>query len=133
MHYDRRGYGATRFDEDAPAPGDDRLEAQDLERLRRHLDLEEMHLLGYFAGGPVAIEYTLRHSKRVRGLVLLSTYADDDERTEIAWPLRTAILGAVRRMSRNAVITRRPEQSGRFRRVASSSLGMSSPFRLKAP
>jgi len=50
-------------------------ELLDLETVIRHLGLEEFNLLGSSMGGPVSIEYTARHPKRVRRLILYGTYA----------------------------------------------------------
>jgi proline iminopeptidase len=69
-----RGTGAS----DRPAdPGDYHLDGyvSDLEALRGHLGLEEMHLLGYSHGGVVAQAYASDHPERVSRLVLAVTLA----------------------------------------------------------
>jgi pimeloyl-ACP methyl ester carboxylesterase len=87
VYYDRRGFGSTRVDRASPKPPPPGCETEDLERLRRVLALERFDLLALSAGGPVAIEYALEHPDRVRRLILLSTYADNDDRIGYATPL----------------------------------------------
>jgi proline iminopeptidase len=47
----------------------------DLEELRRHLGLEQVHLLGHSHGGVVAMAYAARYPERVERLILASTLA----------------------------------------------------------
>jgi proline iminopeptidase len=49
--------------------------ADDLEELREHLGLEEMHLLGHSHGGVAAVAYAARHPERVERLILASSLA----------------------------------------------------------
>ncbi|HEX6776806.1 MAG TPA: alpha/beta fold hydrolase, partial [Ktedonobacterales bacterium] len=48
-------------------------ELQDLERLREHLRLDSVALLGHSWGGLLAMEYALRHPEQVSHLILLNT------------------------------------------------------------
>jgi proline-specific peptidase len=69
---DPRGAGAS----DPPAGHDGyRLEdyVADLDELRRHLDVDEIDLLGHSHGGFVAMTYAASHPEHVRRLVLVST------------------------------------------------------------
>lgn len=47
--------------------------AEDVEALRRAFRIEELHLLGFSAGGFVALEYAHRHQSRLRSLLLCGT------------------------------------------------------------
>ncbi len=48
-------------------------EADDLEAIRRALDIKELHLLGYSAGGFAALEYAHRHPDRLTSLIMCSS------------------------------------------------------------
>ena len=50
-------------------------ELLDLETVIDHLGLKEFNLLGSSMAGPVSIEYTARHPKKVMRLVLYDPYA----------------------------------------------------------
>jgi len=50
-------------------------ELLDLETVINHLGLKEFNLLGSSMAGPVSIEYTARHPKRVAHLILYGAYA----------------------------------------------------------
>jgi len=52
----------------------------DLEALRSHLRQEQVWLMGHSEGGVSVLQYACRHPERVRGLVLLDTFAATDER-----------------------------------------------------
>ncbi len=47
--------------------------AEDVEAIRRALDIKELHLLGFSAGGFVALEYAHRHPEQLRSLLLCQT------------------------------------------------------------
>ncbi len=47
--------------------------AEDVEAIRRALRIRELHLLGYSAGGFVALEYAHRHPQNLASLLLCST------------------------------------------------------------
>lgn len=71
IYLDPRGTGRSG----TPGDGDygmDRL-VEDLDRLREHLGLDRIGLLGHSHGGMVAQLYALRHPSRLSKLVLVST------------------------------------------------------------
>lgn len=65
---DLRGTGASSVPVD---PTSDRL-VGDVEALRVHLWLEQLHLLAHSAGADLAVLYATRHPERVRTLVLVT-------------------------------------------------------------
>lgn len=68
--FDFLGYGGSdRVDQATPVD-----HRRDLAALLDELDLQDVTLVGHDASGPVAIEYALAHTGRVRALVLLNTY-----------------------------------------------------------
>jgi proline-specific peptidase len=73
--------------------------AEDVEALRRAFRIEELHLLGFSAGGFVALEYAHRYPGRLTSLLLCATAGSGAE-------VRTAL----RRIRRAA----RPEQKRRL-------------------
>ncbi len=48
-------------------------QAEDIEAIRRALDIKELHLLGFSAGGFAALEYAHRYPDRLRSLLLCCT------------------------------------------------------------
>jgi proline iminopeptidase len=66
---------------------------EELEHLRAHLGLDEIHLLGTSWGGMLALEHALAEPTSVRGLVLSSTLASADEWVAEVKRLRDAIEG----------------------------------------
>jgi pimeloyl-ACP methyl ester carboxylesterase len=72
IHYDERGSGMSDWHVE-----DLSFEAwvQDLEAVVEAAEVERFDLLGMSQGGPVAIEYAVRHPERVRRLVLYGTFA----------------------------------------------------------
>lgn len=84
VYYDRRGFGRTRVELQQPEVASD-LDVQDLEHLRAHLGHERISLLAYSAGGPVVLEYARRYPRNVEKIVLVSTYADEEDRVGLAW------------------------------------------------
>jgi proline iminopeptidase len=72
IYYDQRGRGRSA---DKVRPEDVSLdsELEDLDALRRHLQLEEVALLGHSWGGLLAMEYAIRYPKRVSHLILMNT------------------------------------------------------------
>ena len=65
----------------------------ELERLREHLGLDAIHLLGTSWGGMLALEHALAQPTSVRGLILSSTLASADEWVVEVKQLRDAIEG----------------------------------------
>jgi proline-specific peptidase len=53
--------------------------AEDVEALRRALKIQELHLLGYSAGGFVALEYAHRYERRLTSLLLCATAGSAEE------------------------------------------------------
>ncbi len=53
--------------------------AEDVEAIRRALKIRELHLLGYSAGGFVALEYAHRHEARLTSLLLCATAGSAEE------------------------------------------------------
>jgi len=91
VFWDQRGYGATVVARGA-APTRLATDVADLDAIREHFGWEEIDLLAYSHGGPVAIEYGLAHPERVGKLILLATYADDEARVPLAQEMVRAVL-----------------------------------------
>ncbi len=53
--------------------------AEDVEAIRRALHITELHLLGYSAGGFVALEYAHRYPARLTSLILCATAGSAEE------------------------------------------------------
>lgn len=53
--------------------------AEDVEAIRRALKIRELHLLGYSAGGFVALEYVHRYESRLTSLLLCATAGSAEE------------------------------------------------------
>ena len=53
--------------------------AEDVEAIRRALKIRELHLLGYSAGGFVALEYAHRYESRLTSLLLCATAGSAEE------------------------------------------------------
>lgn len=54
-------------------------QAQDVEALRRALDIDELHLLGFSAGGFAALEYARRYQRKLNSLLLCGTAGSAEE------------------------------------------------------
>jgi len=72
VFYDHRGNGRSSRPESLRGVTHETW-VSDAEALRRHLGLERVVVLGHSYGGYLALEYALRHPRRVAGLVLCST------------------------------------------------------------
>lgn len=71
IYYDQRGTGQSDFE---PDDGYSFLQAvQDLEALRKQLEIESWVVFGYSYGGAVAQVYSLLYPEKVSGLILLNT------------------------------------------------------------
>jgi proline-specific peptidase len=53
--------------------------AEDVDAVRKALHITELHLLGYSAGGFVALEYAHRHQNRLTSLILCATAGSAEE------------------------------------------------------
>jgi proline-specific peptidase len=85
--------------------------AEDVEAIRRALRITELHLLGFSAGGFVALEYVHRYEKHLTSLLLCATAGSAEE---------------VRQGTRMALGTASPSQRVRLRALAASG-SFSSP------
>ena len=72
VYYDQRGRGRSA---DGIRPDEVTIESEvdDLDRVRRHLGLESVAVLGHSWGGVLALEYATRHPDRLTHLILLNT------------------------------------------------------------
>lgn len=72
LYYDQRGRGKSSLD---VSPDDVTIESEvdDLDRLREHLGLNELSLLGHSWGSLLAMEYATRRPDRVSQLVLMNS------------------------------------------------------------
>ena len=81
IYYDQRGRGRSS---PGVAPPDVSIESdvEDLDRLREHLGLDRITVLGHSWGGVLAMEYAIRHADRLSRLILLNSapasHADRD-------------------------------------------------------
>jgi proline-specific peptidase len=76
--FNPRGVGGSW----GPRPTDDytvQNQAQDVEALRRALDIDELHLLGFSAGGFAALEYVRRYQAKLTSLLLCGTAGSTEE------------------------------------------------------
>lgn len=71
--YDRRACGQST------APADFSMEIDDLEVILNALQLPEVGLVGMSQGGRIALRYSMRHQRRVSGLVLQGAPLDHPE------------------------------------------------------
>lgn len=74
IYYDQRGRGKSSQGVD---PRDVTMESEleDLERLRHHLELDEVAVLGHSWGGLLAMEYAAQHPSHVSHLILMNCAA----------------------------------------------------------
>jgi proline iminopeptidase len=71
FYYDQRGGGRSPLDARAPA-GTAAEHVADLERVRQHLGIDHLRLVGYSWGGLLALLYAVEHPDRVDRLALIS-------------------------------------------------------------
>ena len=72
IRYDERGCGLSDWD---AARNDFETWVTDLEAVVEATGVDQFPLIGISQGGPVAIEYTVRHAHKVTSLILYGTYA----------------------------------------------------------
>jgi proline iminopeptidase len=79
IYYDQRGRGKSEGDV-KPEDISIKTEIEDLERLRQHLQLDTVAVLGHSWGGVLAMEYAIHHPDRASHMILMDTapasYAD---------------------------------------------------------
>ncbi len=88
IYYDQRGRGRSAR---GVQPGDVSIESEveDVERVRRHFQVESVGVLGHSWGGLLAMEYAIRHPDRVSHLILMNTApASRDDRLLLEEHLR---------------------------------------------
>lgn len=71
--------------------------AEDTEAIRRALDIDELHLLGFSAGGFVALEYAHRYQRRLTSLLLVATAGSAEEVRQANRMMRAAATPRQRR------------------------------------
>jgi proline iminopeptidase len=72
IYYDQRGRGRSARGV-RPQDVTLRSEMEDMEVLRRHLQLDSVAVLGHSWGGVLAMEYATRHADRVSHLIMMNT------------------------------------------------------------
>lgn len=77
VYYDARGSGRTEVGD--PSELSFRGAVEDLEALRRSMDLDRISLLGHSLGGHVAYLYASRHPERMESLILVDVGPPLDE------------------------------------------------------
>lgn len=75
IFYDQLGIGQSDKPDD-PTLWSIALFVDEVEAIRRHLQLNRVHVLGHSWGGVVAMEYALRQPKGIVSLILHSSYVD---------------------------------------------------------
>ena len=81
IYYDQRGRGRSRGEVLLEDMHIDRY-VEDLDRLRAHLRLDTVAILGHSWGGFVTMHYALRHPERVSHMILLNTASASNEDVE---------------------------------------------------
>ena len=110
FYYDQRGGGRSPLDAGTP-PGTVEDHVADLDRVRQHLGLDRLTLVGYSWGGLLALLYTVEHPDRVAKLALISPApARAADRAEMKVRLAAS---ARRARARRAARAARPTSSRR--------------------
>ncbi len=71
LYYDQRGGGRSPLEPGTP-PATVDVHVSDLDRVREHLELEQLSIVGYSWGGLLALLYAIAHPERVAKLALIS-------------------------------------------------------------
>jgi proline iminopeptidase len=79
--YDQRGTGRSIVEKRKASSMTMDLMVEDMERLRKHLKLEQWSILGHSFGGMLASYYAVKHPDRITSLVLSSSGGIDLELT----------------------------------------------------
>lgn len=90
VYYDQHGYGLTGARNGMRWTT--ARDVEDLEALRARLHIDKMTLLVLSNGGPIALSYALTYPRRIAKLILLSTFADNDDRIPMAQAMVARIL-----------------------------------------
>ncbi|HZY69369.1 MAG TPA: alpha/beta hydrolase [Thermoplasmata archaeon] len=84
-------------------------QAEDIESIRRALDIKELHLLGFSAGGFAALEYAHRYEDKLTSLLLCDTAGSAQETRAALQMMRQAAPEPLRRRLREVEKTRKFE------------------------
>ncbi|MFB5249359.1 alpha/beta fold hydrolase [Bacillus mycoides] len=76
VYYEQRGCGRSEAPQDDNAYSINTL-AEDLEELRKRLNINKVNLLGYSFGGQLCLEYALTYPEAVEKMVLQAPLLDD--------------------------------------------------------
>lgn len=76
VYYEQRGCGRSEAPQDDGAYSINTL-VEDLEELRKQLNVEKVNLLGYSFDGQLCLEYALKYLKKVAKMVLQAPLLDD--------------------------------------------------------
>ncbi|KAB2441566.1 alpha/beta fold hydrolase [Bacillus luti] len=76
VYYEQRGCGRSEAPQDDGEYSINTL-VEDLEELRKQLNVEKVNLLGYSFGGQLCLEYALKYPKAVEKMVLQAPLLDD--------------------------------------------------------
>ena len=89
IYYDQRGRGASRW---SFRPDEVRIEteADDVDVVRAHFDLQRVAVLGHSWGAHLALHYALRHPGRLSHLILLNPAPASHADSELMGQLRRA-------------------------------------------
>ena len=130
VFYDRRACG----DSDAPPGGYDMENcARDLRELLQHLGIDQAHILGSSAGGPIAMQFALDYPEATASLLLINTMSYSQEaqrevRRQELQQLKDRIAAVGRSAAvEQALSDRFPRMASddpeRFARIAQENLG----------
>ncbi|MGE6536318.1 alpha/beta fold hydrolase [Bacillus luti] len=76
VYYEQRGCGRSEEPQDDGEYSINTL-VEDLEKLRKQLNVEKVNLLGYSFGGQLCLEYALKYPKNIGKMVLQAPSLDD--------------------------------------------------------
>jgi len=105
IHYDCRNTGLSDISDSVPVSPE--LLADDLEHLRKKLNIEEFILLAHSAGGNIALWYCMKYPSRVRKLILVSSVDNLSRRQALMQEQARYRLNEVRYVDALQELTRR--------------------------